>query len=81
MSSRTVGDCSCPTVEKGIEIPSRNVDAKYPFRDMDVGDSFFTISTPQSYVSLHTRVLRPKKFSCRTVVENGIRGLRIWRIQ
>jgi hypothetical protein len=81
MSNRTAGHFSCPTIEKDIEIPSRNVDAKYPFKDMEVGDSFFTISTPQSYVSLHTRVLRPKKFSCRTVVENGIRGLRIWRIQ
>ena len=81
MSHPTERDYSCPTIEKGIEIPSRNVDARYPFKDMEVGDSFFTTSTPQSYVSLNTRVLRPKKFSCRTVVENGIRGLRIWRIE
>ena len=69
------------TIEKGIPIPQRKIDAKYPFREMQVGDSFFTSGTPASYFSLHIRLLRPKKFSCRTVVENGVKGLRIWRIE
>lgn len=69
------------TIEKGIPIPQRKMDAKYPFKEMEVGDSFFTTGTPASYISLHTRLLKPKKFSCRTVVENGVKGLRIWRIE
>lgn len=68
-------------IEKGVPIPQKQLDTKYPFRSMDIGDSFFTTGTPASYISLHTRLLRPKRFSCRTVIENGVKGLRIWRLE
>jgi hypothetical protein len=47
---------------------------------MEVGDSFF--SPGSSVIGIHgcARRHRPMKFTCRSVVENGVAGIRVWRI-
>jgi hypothetical protein len=47
---------------------------------MEVGDSFF--SPRSSVIGIHgcARRHRPMKFTCRSVVENGVAGIRVWRI-
>ncbi|PZF76195.1 hypothetical protein DK847_13395 [Aestuariivirga litoralis] len=66
-------------ITKGLPTPHRGR-AKYPFRDMELGDSFFAPGA--SVIGLHgcARRHRPKRFTCRTLVENGVAGVRVWRI-
>jgi hypothetical protein len=68
------------SITKGLPTPHRGR-AKYPFRDMEVGDSFFAPGA--SVIGLHgcARRHRPKRFTCRSLVENGVGGVRVWRIQ
>jgi hypothetical protein len=66
-------------ITKGLPTP-RGRKSKYPFRDMEVGDSFFAPGS--SVIGIHgcARRHRPMKFTCRSVVENGVAGIRVWRI-
>jgi len=55
---------------------------KYPFGDMEIGQSFFvpnatqqTRNTARAWGKNHGR-----GFSCRTTIENGVKGLRVWRV-
>jgi len=66
-------------ITKGLPAP-RGRRAKYPFRDMEIGDSFF--SPKSSVIGIHgcARRHRPMRFTCRSVVEDGVAGIRVWRI-
>ena len=66
-------------ITKGLPTP-RGRKSKYPFREMEVGDSFF--SPRSSVIGIHgcARRHRPMKFTCRSVVENSVAGIRVWRI-
>jgi hypothetical protein len=68
------------SITKGLPTPHRGR-AKYPFRDMEVGDSFF--APRASVIGLHgcARRHRPKRFTCRSLVENGVGGVRVWRTE
>jgi len=67
-------------ITKGLPTPHRGR-TKYPFRDMELGDSFFAPGA--SVIGLHgcARRHRPMRFTCRTLVENGVAGGRGWRIK
>lgn len=67
-------------INKGLPTPQRGR-TKYPFRDMELGDSFFAPGA--SVISLHgcARRHRPMRFTCRSLVENGVAGVRVWRIE
>lgn len=60
---------------------------KYPFHDMSVGDSFFTEALLTNLTSIlnQQRVRRKNpvvgQFTMRTVVEDGIKGVRVWRTE
>lgn len=68
-------------IDKGVPVPASRWSGskrKYPFPDMEVGDSFFTESkqeTVGSSVASYAR-FNNKKFTARS--ENG--GTRVWRI-
>lgn len=66
-------------INKGLPTP-RGRKTKYPFREMEVGDSFFAPGS--SVIGIHgcARRHRPMKFTCRSMVENGVAGIRVWRI-
>ncbi len=51
-------------------------------RDMEVGDSFFYPAVTSTLNGI-IRNLRPEgiKYSTRKVTENGVLGLRVWRIK
>lgn len=66
-------------IDKGIPVPVRS---KYPFHDMEVGDSAFF--PDKSTVQLHAvfRRLRPyKDFVTRADTVNGVTGRRVWRVK
>jgi hypothetical protein len=66
-------------IEKGIPLPVGR--HKYPFLDMEIGDSFFVGNRTTGEMSYHIAYFRKKhplrKFTCRTV--DG--GVRCWRIE
>ena len=75
-----------PKIEKGIPIPPRGDlkgrGRKSVFWDMEIGDSAFFpgkahdgVSNAYSYVRKRTGA----KFEARTVTENGVKGIRVWR--
>lgn len=69
-----------PKIDKNIPPPARNRREKYPFKDMGVGDSFFCQRARSASILNCARKYRPWTFTTRTVVENGVRGIRTWRI-
>lgn len=71
-------------IEKGVPIPPRKIQSKYPWDQMDIGDSFFVPSTSgyklskiQSNAYAYGIKITPKrKFVIRTLEK----GFRIWRV-
>jgi len=67
-------------IQKNIPIPNPTSSSgrppKYPFRTMEIGDSFLARSKEIGGVC-NTSRYKPKKFISRTTEE----GLRIWRIE
>lgn len=72
-------------IEKGIPLPERKgpyktKPTKYPYRTMEVGDSFLVPEPPKTFraqVNNWGRSSNGKKFAYRTTPE----GLRVWRIK
>ncbi|MEI7599672.1 MAG: hypothetical protein WCJ41_10150 [Aestuariivirga sp.] len=66
-------------ITKGVPAP-RGRRAKYPFPAMEIGDSFFAPGS--SVIGIHgcARRHRPMRFTCRSIVEDGVAGIRVWRI-
>ncbi len=52
----------------------------YPWRTMEIGDSFFVPNKTPRTMHKSTRGYRPMKFRCRSVVCRGVEGTRVWRI-
>jgi hypothetical protein len=75
-------------IETGIEAPvkSRGREPKYPWRELDIGDSFFASVADAPGRSLRSSMIHAQKryglvLTSRTRVENGVKGIRIWRIE
>lgn len=75
-------------VDRGIPLPeTRNVGrkGKYPWRQMQPGDSFFVANAPTNRLGACARSFRRTRpntdFTARKVVENGVQGVRVWRIR
>ena len=62
------------TIDKDVPLPLGRA-TKYPFHEMKIGDSFFVPNVKA--VGVHH--YKPKLFMRRTVIENGIKGVRVWR--
>jgi hypothetical protein len=68
-------------IDKDIPFPGRK--RHYPFIEMEVGDSFFTKKS-RSTIAAIARYWGKRlncKFSTADVVENGVEGIRVWRIK
>lgn len=59
--------------------------SKYPFRVMKPGDSFFAENTKQGALYQAARKASERiggcKFVVRAVVERGVHGTRVWRVE
>ncbi len=73
-------------IENGIEAPEkhRGREPKYPWRELEIGDSFF-VAAPngRSISSSAWHAQRRYGFTLvvRTREENGVKGVRVWRIE
>lgn len=72
-------------IEKGILIPKSGYGRPTSaiWSKMEVGDSVFFEGRRSNNIGNLTRVERSKgkRFTCRTLVENGVSGVRVWRIE
>ena len=70
-------------IDSDVPMPNdlgrRGKRAKYPLKHMDIGDSFFIAGATSRSISGIFYPHKPKVFSARAVVENEIKGVRIWR--
>jgi len=85
MSNFTTPQAKFP-VSTDVPVPKKPSGAprKYPFPELEIGHSFFAPNkTPQTLS--HSLCYWGKKLSCkftsRTRTENGVRGVRVWRIK
>lgn len=72
-------------IDTGIPLPEpRGRIAKYPWREMQPGDSFFVPGkAPSSFGGSKNGACKSipgSKWTCRAVTENGIKGVRVWRV-
>jgi len=72
-------------IEKGVPLPASGAGrpSKYPWGDMEVGDSFFAEAKPES---MHTQAAFAgrkygRRFTTRKRTENGVAGVRVWRVE
>jgi hypothetical protein len=71
-------------IDKGVPLPpTKHGTKKYPFGEMEVGDSvFFAGNTSDKISSAYAYYQRNgKRFANRTVIENGLSGVRVWRVE
>jgi hypothetical protein len=47
---------------------------------LKVGDSFFAPGATSNSFTMRS-YMRPKKFTIRTLEENGVKGVRVWRVE
>ncbi len=71
-------------IESGIKIPlNKRRSFSYPFETIKVGQSFFVphpngsagIAGSLTYAKLKFKI----ELTARTLVENGVKGVRVWR--
>lgn len=70
-------------IEKGVPAPRTRPHPKYPFRQMEVGDSFFYAGgTAQQLraASNYYRIRYGLRFVARAAVADGAYGARCWRV-
>lgn len=65
----------------GKGIPRFPVAPKYPLGVLEIDDSFFIPGGTNQTLSGCFLQHRPKRFSVRTLVENGVKGIRVWRTE
>lgn len=53
---------------------------KYPWRQMEVGDTFFVPGRTQRCLRKDAAAYRPMQFRIKTVMVKGEIGVRVWRI-
>lgn len=67
-------------IEKGVELPDKSSGRppKYPFAQLEVGDSFLADKKVQTTLGGYRRRHPEKKFVTRKVTEDKVR---VWRTQ
>jgi hypothetical protein len=72
------------TIDKNVPAPAERRRMKqYPWREMGVGDSFFVSDRTSQQVSAsagHASKRLDYRFTCRKAEQNGVKGVRVWRI-
>ncbi len=73
-------------IEKGIEVPDdgRGRTLKYPWKSLEIGDSFFVIGVKRTSISgsiNHAQKRYGLTLTSRIREENGVKGVRVWRIE
>ena len=70
-------------IDKGIEMPGEySARTKYPWRALEVGDSFFVPNRSPAGMTTPVAVQREgRKFAFRTWSNGTKQGVRVWRVE
>ena len=70
-------------IDRNVPIPPKSGAGakKYHFEKMEIGDSTFIVGKTMNVFGGTLAHYRPLKFSARTVTENGVKGVRVWRVE
>jgi len=69
-------------IDKGIPIPrSLNRTRKWSLSSMEIGDSFFVEAGVALNAIYQAAVYQKVRVLTSRVTENGVRGVRVWRIK
>jgi hypothetical protein len=75
-------------IEKGIPIPTprKNLAEQYPLMDLKPGDSFFFAASPKEALNRRMSISQWAKkngilLTTRIRVEDGVHGMRVWRVE
>jgi len=71
-------------IEKNVVIPQARTKRNYPYREMEIGDSFFVEDDRLSGVcNTNNRMQRILgwKFTARTETIGDVKGVRVWRTE
>lgn len=70
-------------IDNNIPIPLVRGKSKYPFAKLEIGESFFVPEKSTNFLGAirakFARILS-RKFIIRSVTENGVKGIRVWRV-
>lgn len=66
-------------IDKNIPMPKLKI--HYPFKELEIGDSFFVPGKKITDFGGSINNAKPKKFTLKSVEEKGVKGIRIWRIK
>jgi len=80
-------------IDKGVPMPTPITNAIWPWKEMEPGDSFFAAGYVQSTKqrtepkeklmnpwTMGPRIVPGSTWAGRLVTENGVRGVRVWRV-
>lgn len=71
--------------EKGVPMPSVGIKHRWDdVKRMEVGDSFFIADTTTTRMGSTLTNIKKKtgfRFAARTVAEDGVAGVRVWRVE
>lgn len=74
-------------IDKGIPLPKPNAPhprgkTRYPWRQMEIGDSFFVTGTAVNLRSgfVYSSVLAGIRITIRQCEVDGVKGARVWRV-
>lgn len=67
-------------IPRGDFAPPLGRPVKYPIGFLNVGESLFFPGVTHRHINSVRRVHRPRKFRVRTVIESGLKGVRVWRV-
>ena len=67
------------TVEKNVELPVTRVRNSYPYKQMEVGDSFFVDNTKMQIVC-NANYRANKSLGKKFIARREGNGVRVWRI-
>ena len=71
-------------IDRGVPLPEKNVRWKYPFEQMEVGDSFFVVNKDTTQMSALCKRAATRlggRFVTAKVEHDGGSGVRVWRME
>jgi len=71
-------------IEKGVPLPEKNVRWKYPFDELEVGDSFFVANKDTTQLSALCKRAGSRldaRFVTAKATKQGKEGVRVWRME
>ena len=67
-------------IEKGIPVPTNGRRAKWPWKDMEIGDSFLIPDAKQKNVQPMASIAG-SRLSRRFIARQADGGVRVWRVE